>query len=55
VAGGGVHSGAAADLIILSGNPLATPLDGLRDLEVLATIAEGRITWAAERLRRELR
>jgi hypothetical protein len=47
----GIRPGGTADLVILSGNPLTTPRDGLAGIEVLATISNGRVTWVAERLR----
>lgn len=50
----GIRPGAPADLVILSGNPLTTPRDSLAGIEVLATISNGRVTWAAERLRDQL-
>jgi hypothetical protein len=50
----GIKSGAAADLIILSGNPLTAPRDSLAGIEVLATLSNGRVTWVAERLRGRL-
>jgi predicted amidohydrolase YtcJ len=50
----GTRPGAPADLVILSGNPVTTPRDSLAEIEVLATISNGRVTWAAERLRDQL-
>jgi predicted amidohydrolase YtcJ len=51
---GGIRPGAPADLVILSGNPLTVARDSLTAIEVLATINNGRVTWMAERLRRQL-
>jgi predicted amidohydrolase YtcJ len=49
-----IRPGDAADLVILSGNPLTAPRDSLAGIEVLATISNGRVTWVAERLRDQL-
>jgi len=43
-----IQEGGAADLVILSGNPLAVPRSELADLRVLATISAGRVVYSAE-------
>ncbi len=49
VAPSSMQPGATADLVILSGNPLTTPIDRVAEIEVYATIGNGRVTWVAER------
>jgi len=43
-----IQVGGAADLVILSGNPLAVPRSELAELRVLATISAGRVVYSAE-------
>lgn len=43
-----IQEGGAADLVILSGNPLAVPRSELAELRVLATISAGRVVYSAE-------
>lgn len=46
---GRIKPGLLADFVILDKNPLATPVDGIRDIRVLMTIKEGQTVWKAER------
>ncbi|MCI8416354.1 MAG: amidohydrolase family protein [Lachnospiraceae bacterium] len=39
---GSISEGKLADLVILDGNPLTSPVEGLRDIHVLETIKEGK-------------
>ncbi len=45
---GTVEPGKLADLVVLSANPLATPVDRLAAVRVEMTIVDGRIEWKAE-------
>lgn len=45
---GTLEPGKEADLVILSGNPLTTPIEDLGTLRVEATLVGGRIAWSRE-------
>ncbi|KQZ72712.1 hypothetical protein ASE06_09505 [Sphingopyxis sp. Root214] len=44
---GRIKPGLLADFVILDKNPLATPVDAIKDIRVLSTIKEGRTVWQA--------
>ena len=44
---GRIKPGLLADFVILDKNPLATPVDAIKDIRVLSTIKEGRTVWRA--------
>jgi hypothetical protein len=46
---GRIKAGLLADFVILDKNPLATPVEGVRDIRVLETIKDGRSVWSAAR------
>jgi predicted amidohydrolase YtcJ len=45
---GSVAVGKRADLVVLSGNPLTTPIDELGEIEAVMTLVGGEVIWAAE-------
>ena len=45
---GSLEPGKYGDMVILSRNPLTTPKDEIRDIQVLATIKEGKIIYQAD-------
>ena len=45
---GSIEPGKAADLVVLSRNPLEAPEDGLRDIDVVLTMKGGTITYEKE-------
>ena len=44
---GSLEPGKLADLVILGQDPLAVPLDAIKDIVVLETIKEGKTIWSA--------
>ena len=46
---GRIKPGLLADFVILDRNPLTTPVDGIKDIQVLETIKEGRSVWRAKK------
>lgn len=46
-----VRPGAAADLVVLSADPLATPIEAVERIEVLATLRGGVVTYLSDRAR----
>jgi predicted amidohydrolase YtcJ len=44
---GSISPGKLADLVVLSGNPLAVPLRGIPQLRVLVTMIGGTAEWCA--------
>jgi len=46
---GRIKVGLLADFVILDKNPLATPVDDIKDIRVLETVKEGRPVWKAVR------
>lgn len=44
---GRIKPGLLADFVILDKNPLTTPVDGIKDIQVRETIKEGRSVWRA--------
>lgn len=44
---GRIKPGLLADFVILDKNPLTTPVDGIKDIRVLATIKEAKTVWQA--------
>jgi predicted amidohydrolase YtcJ len=42
---GSIEPGKLADLVILSGNPLATSGDAIKDIKVVETIMEGKSVY----------
>ena len=44
---GRIKPGLLADFVILDRNPLTTPVDGIKDIQVRETIKEGRSVWRA--------
>src|SRR3990172_1984678 len=45
---GSLTSGKLADMVILSANPLQTPVDQIKDIEVLMTMIDGKVEFCAE-------
>lgn len=45
---GTLEPGNLADLVVLSENPLAAPIQSLQSIHVAMTIVDGRVVWAAE-------
>ena len=45
---GRIKVGLLADFAILDKNPLTTPTDGIKDINVLETVKEGRTVWKAK-------
>jgi predicted amidohydrolase YtcJ len=45
---GTITAGKLADFVILSADPVNTPVDGIRDIKVMETLKEGRTIFAAE-------
>ncbi|MEJ2218181.1 MAG: amidohydrolase family protein, partial [Gemmatimonadota bacterium] len=43
---GRLRVGDAADLVVLSANPLTQPVDSLLEVRVLATLRRGRVVYA---------
>jgi len=46
---GRIKPGLLADFVILDKNPLATPVDDIKDIRILETVKEGRPVWKAVR------
>ena len=46
---GRIKPGLLADFVILDGNPLKTPVNGIRNIRVLETVKEGKTVWRAPR------
>ncbi len=44
---GRIKPGLLADFVILDQNPLTTPVDGIKDIQVRETIKEGKSVWSA--------
>lgn len=44
---GSLTSGKLADMVILSANPLQTPVDQIKDIEVLMTMIDGKVEFCA--------
>ena len=42
---GSITAGKLADVVVLSGNPLLTPPEQLRDIKVEMTIVDGKVEW----------
>jgi predicted amidohydrolase YtcJ len=42
---GSIEPGKFADLVVLSGNPLAVPAAAIKEIRVEETIKEGRTVW----------
>ena len=42
---GSITQGKLADLVILSADPATVPPDQIREIEVLATILDGKVVW----------
>ena len=45
---GRIKPGLLADFVILDKNPLATPMDAIKDIKVLETIKQARPVWSAK-------
>ena len=45
---GTITVGKLADFVVLSADPVATPVDGIRDIKVMEALKEGRTIYAAE-------
>ena len=45
---GSIEVGKLADLVILGGDPLTVPVDEIRDIPILVTIAGGQIVYEAD-------
>ncbi len=44
---GSIAAGKLADVVVLSGNPLKSPPDRLKDIRVETTIIDGKVVWEA--------
>jgi len=42
---GSISQGKLADLVVLSADPATVPPDQIREIEVLATILDGKVVW----------
>ena len=44
---GSIASGKLADMVVLSGDPIKSPVDQIKDIRVEMTIIGGKVVWEA--------